>query len=49
MEFIKRVDAYVEDIVSSGKVSNNHHDHGMHSTENGGDHGVDMKIWWFPI
>lgn len=40
MEFIKRVDAYVEDIVSNwkGKVIITA-DHGMHSTENGGDHG----------
>lgn len=40
MEFIKRVDAYVEEIASKwkGKIIITA-DHGMHSTEYGGDHG----------
>jgi len=40
MEFIKRVDGYVEELVSNwnGKVIITA-DHGMHSTEDGGDHG----------
>ena len=40
MEFINKVDTYVEEIVSkwNGKVIITA-DHGMHSTEDGGDHG----------
>lgn len=40
MEFIKRVDGYVKELVSNwnGKVIITA-DHGMHSTEDGGDHG----------
>lgn len=40
MEFIKRVDRYVEEIVSNWKgIVIITADHGMHSTEEGGDHG----------
>ncbi|GFN34739.1 alkaline phosphatase family protein [Tepidimicrobium xylanilyticum] len=41
MEFIKRIDGYLEEMVSKwkGKVIITA-DHGMHSTDDGGDHGL---------